>query len=67
MEFMKWLEFKKYISIQTYYELKDVYRIYNKNPSDILRQISYLNIKNKKINKNGIKSVLEKENFIFAY
>lgn len=66
-DFMKWLEKKKYITLQTYYELKDIYRIYNKNPSDILNKISYLTIKNKKINDNGIKSVLKKENFIFAY
>ena len=64
---MKWLEQKKYISIQTYYELKDIYRIYNKNPSEILNRISYLTIRNKKINDNGIRSIMKKENFIFAY
>lgn len=67
IDFMKWLEQKKYISIQTYYELKDVYRIYNKNPAEILNRISYLTIRNKKINDNGIKSIMKKENFIFSY
>lgn len=67
IDFMKWLEQKKYISIQTYYELKDIYRIYNKNPSEILNRISYLPIRNKKINDKGIKSIMKKENFIFAY
>ncbi len=67
VDFMKWLDEKKYISIQTYFELKDIYRIYNKDPSEILNRISYLTIKNKKINDNGIKSIMKKENFIFAY
>ena len=66
-EFIGWLQMKNYITLHTYYELKDVYMIYNKDPSETLRQISYLHIKNKKINKNGIKSILKKENFIFAY
>jgi hypothetical protein len=66
-EFTEWLEYKNHITIQTYYELKDIYTIYNKNPSEILNKISYLIIKNKKINENGIKSVLQKEHFIFAH
>lgn len=67
IDFMEWLEHKKYISIQTYYEMKDVYNIYNKPPSEILGKISYLIIRNKKINEKGIKSILQKENFIFAH
>lgn len=67
IDFMKWLEQKKYISIQTYFELKDIYGIYNKNPSEIINRISYLTIRNKKINDNGIRSIMKKENFIFAY
>lgn len=66
-EFMQWLEINKYITIQTYYELKDIYRIYNRDPSEILSKISYFTIKNKKINQHGIKSIMKKENFIFAY
>ena len=67
VEFTQWLESKKHITIQTYYEIKDIYKIYNITPSEILSKISYLTIKNKKINENGVKSILQKENFIFAY
>lgn len=65
--FMVWLQDKRYISMQTFYEIKDIYEIYNKNPNEILEEMNYLLIKNKSICFNGVKSVLENENFIFAY
>jgi hypothetical protein len=64
---MVWLQDKRYISMQTFYEIKDIYEIYNKNPNEILEEMNYVLIKNKSICFNGVKSVLENENFIFAY
>lgn len=65
--FIDWLISSRYISLQIYQEIKSIQNIYNKNSKDILNNISYLLIKNKKINYSGVESIMKKENFIFAY
>ena len=67
LDFLDWLSFKKYISVQTFNDVKDIYSLYNKDHKVILSNIKYLIIKNKKINFKGLQSVLKKENFIFSY
>ena len=65
--FLVWLFNNKFISQHEYQEILSIQTIYNKKPEAILNNISYLLIKNKKINYKGIESIMTKENFIFAY
>jgi 5'-3' exonuclease len=66
VEFIDWLKNEKYISLQIYYQLKDIHYIYNKDSKTIFQNISISNIRNKKIEKNRLRSVMKEECFVFA-
>ena len=50
-EFLEWLQMNNKITLRKYHQVKDVFDIYNKNPSEILNKIRYCLIKNRKVDK----------------
>jgi 5'-3' exonuclease len=65
-DFLDWLQVEKFITMQKYYIVKDICKVYNKKPGDILKRVSYCLIKNKQINIDDLQDILKKDGFIFA-
>jgi 5'-3' exonuclease len=65
-DFLDWLQIEKFITMQKYYIVKDICNVYNANPSDILKRVSYCLIKNKQINIDDLQDILKKDGFIFV-
>lgn len=65
-DFLEWLQIKKFITLQKYHNFKNIWDIYNANPSTILKRVRYCIIRNKQININDLQDILKKDGFIFA-
>jgi 5'-3' exonuclease len=66
LDFVSWLSLNNKITLRKYYQVKDVFDIYNKNPSEILNKIRYCLIKNRAVNKPALKHILSNNGFIFV-
>ena len=66
LDFLSWLSLNNKITLRKYYQVKDVFDIYNKNPSEILNKIRYCLIKNRAVNKPALKHILSNNGFIFV-
>jgi hypothetical protein len=66
INFMDWLLNNKYISIQKYYEMKDIMNLYLMNSYNPFEDIPYMVIKNKAINEKKTMKILRSVNFVFA-
>jgi hypothetical protein len=65
-DFLEWLQINKFITLQKYHNIKNIWDIYNANPSTLLKRVRYCIIKNKKINMDELQGILKKDGFIFA-
>jgi exonuclease-1 len=65
-EFLEWLQLNNKITLRKYHQVKDVFDIYNKDPSEILNKIRYCLIKNRKVDKPSLKNILSNNGFIFV-
>ena len=65
-DFLSWLHLTNKITLKKFHQVRDVFDIYNKDPSDILNKINYFLIKNKQVNKPALKHILSNNGFIFV-
>jgi 5'-3' exonuclease len=63
--FMNWLLDNRYISIQEYYERKDIVNLYLMKSYNPFEDIPYVVIKNKKVKKQSLIKILKSARFIF--
>ncbi len=64
--FLSWLHNNKRITQKKYQQVLNVHNIYKKDPNVILKTIKYCLIRNKKIDKPGMKRILQNNGFIFV-
>jgi exonuclease-1 len=65
-DFLGWLQLNNKITLRKYHQVRDVFNIYNKDPSDILNKIRYCLIKNRHVDKPSLKNILSNNGFIFV-
>jgi len=65
-DFLTWLHLTNKIALRKYHQVRDVFDIYNKDPSEILNKIRYCLIKNRAVNKPSLKHILSNNGFIFV-
>lgn len=63
--FIQWLLDKRYISLQEYHNLLEIYDIYTFKKSNPYDNLSYKIIKNKSVNKHNLVEILETAGFVF--
>ena len=63
--FLEWLCNNRYITAQTYYQVKTILDLYNTEPKNILKDISYFLIKNKYVNHKNLRDILKLDGFVF--
>lgn len=64
--FLEWLTSKELISIDQTSQITKLREIYNINTNDVLKQLDYFVIRNKYINYDKLKGLLESSGFIFV-
>ena len=65
-DFLEWVNLNSKITLKKYHQVRDVFDIYNRDPSEILNKIRYCLIKNRKVDKPSLKHILSNNGFIFV-